>query len=295
MRKKLLTSTRMSGLSVHIYARERERNRAVITRKLNLIEIDKNSQTSTTVPPLSSNYDLPNSDCIYCFGWNVFALVVSEGKKDSIKEVGKRTPTISPIRSLSSKPAISHYPHNNDFVEYQLEERSTISPSRTHPSKTTIPNISQSEVSFLFSTVLFFFSFFLFTSTNRMKVEVERPSSPLFLSEDSENLPVNINIPSPRVNNTGKNAKKYSHKAIANYGFTGRNDNELTFQKGDEIFIISKEQGEEMWFGNLNGVLGYFPSNYVTVVKISRAQNIKLKTQRATKIQNLAQRCGFNA
>eukprot|EP00026_Physarum_polycephalum_P008064 Phypoly_transcript_08141.p1 GENE.Phypoly_transcript_08141~~Phypoly_transcript_08141.p1 ORF type:complete len:395 (-),score=82.91 Phypoly_transcript_08141:280-1464(-) len=51
-------------------------------------------------------------------------------------------------------------------------------------------------------------------------------------------------------------------KAQGLYDFTATEDNELSFKKGDIITIIAKQHGD-WWEGELNGVAGLLPSNYV--------------------------------
>jgi len=53
-------------------------------------------------------------------------------------------------------------------------------------------------------------------------------------------------------------------KAKALYTFTGEEDNELSFQKGDSLLIIKNEG--EWWEGEINGVRGLLPSNYVQIL-----------------------------
>lgn len=57
----------------------------------------------------------------------------------------------------------------------------------------------------------------------------------------------------------------FSERVIALYPYDALNEDELSFQKDDIISIIAKE--EELWWrGELNGVMGLFPSNYVAPV-----------------------------
>ena len=56
-------------------------------------------------------------------------------------------------------------------------------------------------------------------------------------------------------------AKKFPQfKALYAYG--GQHDDELAFEAGDIINLISKDE-EAWWKGELNGRTGVFPSNYV--------------------------------
>ena len=48
---------------------------------------------------------------------------------------------------------------------------------------------------------------------------------------------------------------------LAIYSYTAAGEDELTFNKGSVITVLSKES--EWWKGELNGIVGVFPSNYV--------------------------------
>lgn len=50
---------------------------------------------------------------------------------------------------------------------------------------------------------------------------------------------------------------------MALYPYQAQNEDELSFEKGDVISVIVKEE-EAWWKGELNGASGVFPSNYVT-------------------------------
>ncbi|CAD6226832.1 GSCOCG00005935001-RA-CDS [Cotesia congregata] len=52
-------------------------------------------------------------------------------------------------------------------------------------------------------------------------------------------------------------------RVMALYPHQAQNDDELSFEKGDVIIVLSKQE-ESWWKGDLNGVCGIFPSNYVT-------------------------------
>lgn len=54
-------------------------------------------------------------------------------------------------------------------------------------------------------------------------------------------------------------------KVVALYKYTAQNADELSFDKDDVIKMISKEE-PDWWKGELNGVVGLFPSNYVQVL-----------------------------
>ena len=46
------------------------------------------------------------------------------------------------------------------------------------------------------------------------------------------------------------------------YAYGGQHDDELAFEAGDIINLVSKDE-EAWWKGELNGRTGVFPSNYV--------------------------------
>uniref|UniRef100_A0A5S6QZY5 Rho guanine nucleotide exchange factor 7 n=1 Tax=Trichuris muris TaxID=70415 RepID=A0A5S6QZY5_TRIMR len=52
----------------------------------------------------------------------------------------------------------------------------------------------------------------------------------------------------------------------AKYNFTGRNNDELCFKKGD-VIVVTQQLNEGWWEGTLNDKTGWFPSNYVSVEK----------------------------
>lgn len=54
-----------------------------------------------------------------------------------------------------------------------------------------------------------------------------------------------------------------SERVMALYPHQAQNDDELSFDKGDVITVLAKQE-EAWWKGELNGVCGIFPSNYVT-------------------------------
>lgn len=53
-----------------------------------------------------------------------------------------------------------------------------------------------------------------------------------------------------------------SDKVIALYPYKAQNDDELSFEKDDIISVVGREE-PEWWRGELNGLSGLFPSNYV--------------------------------
>ncbi|XP_071819770.1 intersectin-1-like isoform X2 [Apostichopus japonicus] len=57
-------------------------------------------------------------------------------------------------------------------------------------------------------------------------------------------------------------------QVITLYPYNKTKEDEISFQKGMVINVMSKEEGE-WWKGELNGAVGYFPSNYVQELKDS--------------------------
>ena len=49
---------------------------------------------------------------------------------------------------------------------------------------------------------------------------------------------------------------------LALYSYTAQSSDELSFHKGSVITVLSKEDGD-WWRGEVNGLVGLFPSNYV--------------------------------
>ncbi|CAE1260660.1 unnamed protein product [Acanthosepion pharaonis] len=57
--------------------------------------------------------------------------------------------------------------------------------------------------------------------------------------------------------------QQYLEQVICLYPYSAQNSDELTFQKDDLINVINKDD-PDWWKGELSGVVGVFPSNYVT-------------------------------
>jgi len=68
--------------------------------------------------------------------------------------------------------------------------------------------------------------------------------------------PPTINTPPPKQNN--------GPKCKALYNYTAQENDELSLRKGDIITIIKEHS--DWWEGEVNGVVGVFPANYVTKV-----------------------------
>jgi len=50
------------------------------------------------------------------------------------------------------------------------------------------------------------------------------------------------------------------------YAYQGENEGDLTFAEGDVIMVIDQSNPDGWWEGELNGVTGFFPSNFVAQV-----------------------------
>ena len=55
-------------------------------------------------------------------------------------------------------------------------------------------------------------------------------------------------------------------KYTAVYTYAGQYEDELSFEEGDVITVLSKDEAD-WWKGELNGKSGVFPSNYVEPFK----------------------------
>ncbi|XP_036365508.1 intersectin-1 isoform X5 [Octopus sinensis] len=62
--------------------------------------------------------------------------------------------------------------------------------------------------------------------------------------------------------------QQYFEQVTCMYPYTAQNSDELTFQKDDVINVINKDD-PDWWKGDLNGMIGVFPSNYVAVANSS--------------------------
>ena len=68
-------------------------------------------------------------------------------------------------------------------------------------------------------------------------------------------------------------------QVITLYPYTKQNDDELSFQKGAVVNVTGKED-KDWWKGELNGVTGVFPSNYVQELgDTGRGNNVNCKYQ----------------
>lgn len=57
----------------------------------------------------------------------------------------------------------------------------------------------------------------------------------------------------------------YTEKVVALYPYSALNEDELSFEKDDVITLLAHEEAS-WWRGELNGVTGLFPSNYVAPI-----------------------------
>jgi hypothetical protein len=57
----------------------------------------------------------------------------------------------------------------------------------------------------------------------------------------------------------------FAEKVVALYSYSALNEDELSFEKDDVITILAHEEAS-WWRGELKGVSGLFPSNYVAPI-----------------------------
>ncbi|XP_063218277.1 intersectin-1 isoform X2 [Bacillus rossius redtenbacheri] len=69
--------------------------------------------------------------------------------------------------------------------------------------------------------------------------------------------------PSPMPQPQQQPQQDSAEKVVALYPYTAQNEDELTFEKDDVITLLGKDE-PSWWRGELRGVSGLFPSNYVT-------------------------------
>ena len=65
-------------------------------------------------------------------------------------------------------------------------------------------------------------------------------------------------------------------KYTAVYTYAGQYEDELSFEEGDVITVLSKDEAD-WWKGELNGKSGVFPSNYVEPFKCKFASDLSTK------------------
>lgn len=66
------------------------------------------------------------------------------------------------------------------------------------------------------------------------------------------------------------------------FSYKAQNDDELSLKKGEIITIISKDQQDPGWWkGELNGIVGVFPDNFVVLISNNEDKNtLELKEQK---------------
>ena len=70
--------------------------------------------------------------------------------------------------------------------------------------------------------------------------------------------------------------KPVREQARVTFAYQAQNDDELTINEGDIINIISKEIEDQGWWkGELNGVVGVFPDNFVELIKVAGQEDKK--------------------
>lgn len=57
---------------------------------------------------------------------------------------------------------------------------------------------------------------------------------------------------------------QYVGTCTAQFDFPGENEGDLPFREGDVINVINNDDAEGWWEGELNGVRGFYPSNFTT-------------------------------
>uniref|UniRef100_A0A1B6KVP3 Intersectin-1-like n=1 Tax=Graphocephala atropunctata TaxID=36148 RepID=A0A1B6KVP3_9HEMI len=77
-----------------------------------------------------------------------------------------------------------------------------------------------------------------------------------------------------------------TERVIALFQYKALNEDELSFEKDDIISVLSKDE-PAWWRGELNGVTGLFPSNYVAPVSSSGKKKIKLGKEEKKRQQHI--------
>ena len=81
---------------------------------------------------------------------------------------------------------------------------------------------------------------------------------------------------------------KVDSEAIVKYNYTPVREDEVALTKGDRVYVLEKE-GDGWWRGESSGKTGWFPSNYVEIIKgDNKAGNVicKVRTLYAFKPTN---------
>ena len=61
-------------------------------------------------------------------------------------------------------------------------------------------------------------------------------------------------------------------EAIVKYNYTPVREDEVALTKGDRVYVMEKE-GDGWWRGEANGKTGWFPSNYVEIIKADNKES----------------------
>uniref|UniRef100_A0A914LXR8 SH3 domain-containing protein n=1 Tax=Meloidogyne incognita TaxID=6306 RepID=A0A914LXR8_MELIC len=83
------------------------------------------------------------------------------------------------------------------------------------------------------------------------------------------------------MNNTNNNLLS-PIQVVAKYKFEGRNNDELSFSKNDIITVIQQLDGG-WWEGSLDGRVGWFPTDFVNLIKNCDDQQNAKKSAKTTK------------
>ena len=67
-------------------------------------------------------------------------------------------------------------------------------------------------------------------------------------------------------------------EAIVKYNYTPVREDEVALTKGDRVYVLEKE-GDGWWRGEANGKTGWFPSNYVEIIKTDKTSNVICKVR----------------
>lgn len=82
----------------------------------------------------------------------------------------------------------------------------------------------------------------------------------------------------PDVSTSDGFTEKVHCEAIAKYNYTPIREDEVQLEKGDRVYVLEKE-GDGWWRGEANGKSGWFPSNYVEIIKSENKGNVICKVQ----------------
>lgn len=95
----------------------------------------------------------------------------------------------------------------------------------------------------------------------------------------SEHVPVSEYDAPEYVTTTDSFTDKVDCEAIAKYNYTPVRDDEVPLNKGDRVYVLEKE-GDGWWRGEAKGKTGWFPSNYVEIIKSeNKAGNVICKVR----------------